>query len=106
VPGLKRQTITPGTESAWHQYCILVDPQEYGKNRNELAAYLRLKGIATGVHYPRGLHQQPIFQQMYGESHLPHTEYLAENILALPVHHGLTDEDIGRIVDAVQSGRG
>lgn len=106
LPGIRLQTVTPGTESAWHQYCILVDPQEYGKTRDELAAYLRQQGIATGVHYPRGLHQQPIFQQLYGTSCLPHTEYLAEHILALPVHHGLTDGDIGRIVEAVRAGRG
>jgi dTDP-4-amino-4,6-dideoxygalactose transaminase len=64
-----------------------------------LADFLKKKGIATGVHYPRGLHQQPIFEASYGKMKLTTTEYLAENILALPVHHGLNKDEVDRIVE-------
>ena len=58
-----------------------------------------------GIHYPRGLHQQPIFEEAYGKLSLPNTEYLAENILVLPVHHGLSRTDVERIVEGVQEAR-
>jgi perosamine synthetase len=106
VSGLHLQRITPNSRHAWHQYCVVVEPEAFGCDRDTLAQRLDEKGIATGVHYPRGLHQQPIFEKLYGKSHLPHTEDLAKKILALPVHHGLSPEDAQRVVAAVKSSRG
>jgi dTDP-4-amino-4,6-dideoxygalactose transaminase len=57
------------------------------------------------MHYPRGLHDQPIFKEMYGDDRLPTTEFLAANILALPVHHGLQESEVLRIAEAVSSCR-
>ncbi|HZU22185.1 MAG TPA: DegT/DnrJ/EryC1/StrS family aminotransferase [Terriglobales bacterium] len=101
IPGIEPQRITAGGQHAWHQYSILVDEQRFGMNRDRLAARLQEEGISTGVHYPRGLHQQPIFQQLYGYEPLPVTERLAEQILALPVHHGLEEEDAHRIAETI-----
>ena len=105
VEGIRPQQITPGCESAWHQYCIVVDPEAFGCDRDALSAKLKEQGIATGVHYPRGLHQQPVFEEMYGTTSLPNAEHLARNILALPVHHGLSEEDCHSIVEGVVSSR-
>ncbi len=105
IPGIFPQRLTPGGEHAWHQYCVLVDETVFGRDRDGLAAKLQEDGIATGVHYPRGLHQQPVFQELYGYEPLPVTERLACQILALPVHHGLEDGDVSRIVDVVASVR-
>ncbi len=101
VPGVKPQRITPGCEPAWHQYCVVIDPESYGCDRDALAERLKERGIATGVHYPRGLHQQPIFIELYGQCERPATEAIARNILALPVHHGLTEDDVRTIADSV-----
>jgi perosamine synthetase len=101
VPGIQPQRITPGGDHAWHQYCIRVDESTFGMDRDALAAKLHEEGIATGVHYPRGLNRQPIFQELYGDEPLPITDRLATQILALPVHHGLENGDITHIVDSV-----
>jgi len=106
IPGIHLQQITPQSEHAWHQYCVTVDAKEFGCDRDTLAQRLQEKGVATGVHYPRGLHQQPIFIEMYGAASLPQTEYLAANILALPVHHGLSTEDAEYVVESVRASRG
>jgi perosamine synthetase len=103
IPGIKPQRITSGGDHAWHQYCILVDDSVFGINRDQLAEKLHEEEIAAGVHYPRGLHQQPIFRELYGYEPLPVTERLAKQILALPVHHGLNEEDAHHVVDAVIS---
>jgi perosamine synthetase len=105
LPGIGLQRITPNSEPAWHQYCVVVEPETFGCDRNSLAQRLDEKGIATAVHYPRGLHQQPIFEKLYGKSRLPHTEDLARKILALPVHHGLSEEQVKFIIAAVQTSR-
>ena len=105
IPGIHLQQITPQSEPAWHQYCIVVDAEEFGCDRDTLAQWLQEKGVATSIHYPRGLHQQPIFIEMYGASSLPQTEYLAANILALPVHHGLTPAEAEYIAASVRACR-
>ena len=105
VPGIQPQSLTPGGEHAWHQYCVRVDASIFGMDRDGLAAKLQEDGIATGVHYPRGLNRQPVFQKLYGDVPLPVTDLLATQILALPVHHGLEVDDVSRIVDAVRSAR-
>lgn len=105
LPGLRPQEVTPDSEHAWHQYCVVVDPEAFGCDRDTLAQRLKEKGVATGVHYPRGLHQQPIFIELYGEQSLPHTEYLAEHILALPVHHGLNEDQVKQICAMIRACR-
>lgn len=105
LKGMQLQEITSNSQHAWHQYCIVVEPELFGFDRDTLAQKLKEKGIATGVHYPRGLHQQPIFEELYGKSSLPHTEYLAQNILALPVHHGLSEDDAKAIIEGVRTSR-
>lgn len=105
LPGIRPQRITPDSQHAWHQYCLVVEPEVFGCDRDMLAQRLKEKGVATGVHYPRGLHQQPIFEELYGKCRLAHTEYLADHILALPVHHGLSLDDMVSIVAAVKASR-
>ena len=102
INGLRPQRITGNSEHAWHQYCVLVEGEQYGKNRDQLAEELKKRGIATGVHYPRGLHQQPIFQDLYGEDTVPVTERLSTQIIALPVHHGLSEDQVHAVVDALR----
>jgi len=101
ILGIRIQKITPNGEHAWHQYCIVVDKKVFGCSRDKLIEKLKQKGIATGIHYPRGLHQQPIFERMYEKQVLSNTEYVTERILALPVHHGLSESDMERIVEAI-----
>ncbi|HEX9842000.1 MAG TPA: DegT/DnrJ/EryC1/StrS family aminotransferase, partial [bacterium] len=105
VPGLRLQRITPGAEHAWHQFCIVVDAAAFGCDRDALAKRLHEAGIGTGIHYPRGLHQQPVYQQLYGALSLPATEELAAHILALPVHHAMSEADAQRVADAVLAAR-
>jgi len=104
VDGLRIQRVTDGGTHAWHQFCMVVEPG-FGMARDELMAALKEAGIGSGIHYPRGVHQQPIIQDVLGEVELPVTESLCENIMAIPVHHGLVDADIEKICDAVSEAR-
>jgi perosamine synthetase len=106
LPGIRLLRVTPGAESAWHQYSIVVDERTFGCGRDALAERLNAAGIGTGVHYPRGLHQQPVFEELYGKMSLPATEALAAGILALPVHHGVSADDARRVAAAVRDSRG
>lgn len=84
---------------SFHQYSILLDEDV---DREKFMGFLKERGVATGIHYPKGIHQQPIFEAMYGRTELKNTEYIAQHILSLPVHHGLKNSDVELIITAVQ----
>jgi len=62
--------------------------------RNELAAFLKERGIQTGVHYPVPTHRQPAVESLRPPA-LPRTERLVDEILTLPMsaHHTLAEID-------------
>ncbi len=103
MPGITIQKVLPNTEHAVHQYCMVIDADKTGVSRDTLMAKLKAEGIMTGIHYPRGLHQQPVFIERYGAQSLPVTERLCEQIVALPVHHGMTQEDVEYVIEHVQA---
>lgn len=102
IEGLCIQKHTPNSKHAVHQFCLTVDQAKTGVDRDGLQQILKDKGVATGVHYPRGLHQQPVFIEKFGYEPLPVTELLCETIIALPVHHGMSEDDARYVVDAVK----
>ena len=70
--------------------------------RDALRAHLVARGIATGVHYPVPIHRQPAWLRAYGETPpLPRAEQAAREMLSLPVHADLTDEEVERVADGV-----
>jgi dTDP-4-amino-4,6-dideoxygalactose transaminase len=75
------------------------------RRRNALADYLRERGVATGVHYPLPLHRQPALRQLGYEDvgAFPVAERLADEVLSLPMHPFLEEEDARYVADAIRS---
>ena len=87
-----------GYRHVYHQYTILVE-----KNRGGVQKRLRELGVGTAVHYPVPVHRQPLYLDLgYGSVSMPVAERVAEQVLSLPVHPGLKDADVTRIVAAVR----
>jgi perosamine synthetase len=102
VPQIQVPEVQPRGRHSYNQYCLTLKLEDLTCTRDEFNAYLGELGIAAGVHYPRGLHQQPVYRELYGPATLPVTEKVAESILALPVHPWLSPEDLQAIVQAVK----
>lgn len=85
-----------GNEHVYHQYSILCD------RRDELAAFLRDRGIFTGIYYPLGLHRQPCFADLARGVRLPVTESVCNRVLSLPCNPMLTDDDVNQVARSVQ----
>lgn len=72
-------------EHIFHQYTIRTP------RRDELAAFLKDKGIPHAVYYPVPLHLQQAFAMAgYAEGDFPETERAAREVLSLPMHTELT----------------
>ena len=70
------------------------------ENRNELKEYLYKKGIETVIHYPIPPHKQEAYKE-FNSLYLPITEKIHEEILSIPCHTGLKDDEIDKIVEAL-----
>jgi dTDP-4-amino-4,6-dideoxygalactose transaminase len=69
--------------------------------RESLRRHLDGCGIGTDIHYPIPDHRQQILKATYADVHLPVTESLAEEVLTLPCFPEMTDDEITRVIDAV-----
>jgi aminotransferase EvaB len=69
--------------------------------RDMLREHLREQDIATDVHYPIPDHRQPIFKNYFSDISLPNTELLAREILTLPCYPEMKQEDVDRVITAV-----
>jgi UDP-2-acetamido-2-deoxy-ribo-hexuluronate aminotransferase len=68
-------------------------------NREEIQANFKEAAIETGIHYPVPLHKQPALQDMFSGLNLPVTEKLAKEIISLPLHPYLTDDEVSQIIE-------
>jgi perosamine synthetase len=106
VAGIGLRPIAPWAEPAQWLYCLTVDPEAFGRTRDELAAVLEEEGIETRPFF-LPLHKMPPFREeseARGES-LPVTDELAARGLNLPTYNSLAEESIDRIADIVTRSR-
>ncbi len=82
----------------YHQYTLKITN---GK-RDALVKHLGEKGIPCGVYYPIPLHKQKAYQdERYVESDFPVTNQLVKEVISLPMHTELTDDQIDLITSTV-----
>jgi perosamine synthetase len=83
----------PDVHSARHNYVVRCD------RRDDLAAWLREHGVATGMHYiPNHLHKM---YRPYATP-LPVVEREWVRLLTLPLFPALTDDDVAYIIDTIR----
>lgn len=83
----------PGRVHCWHQFVVR------SPRREELRAHMEKKHVLCGVLYPVPIHRQPAYHD--ASQSLPHTEHACAEVLSLPLHPGLTDADVERVIREV-----
>jgi dTDP-3-amino-3,4,6-trideoxy-alpha-D-glucose transaminase len=86
----------PGARHVYHLYVVRTP------RRAELAAFLKARGIQTGIHYPVPTHRQPAVERFAGTA-LLQTEQLVDEILTLPISAGHTEAEIDAVAGAVRA---
>lgn len=75
----------------------------FAENRDGLAEFLKSKGVATSIYYPKPLHLQKCFEYLgYKEGQFPVTEKMCKQILALPIYPELTNEEVEYICECIK----
>ena len=82
----------------FHQYTLRI----IDADRNALMEYLLAKGIPCAIYYPIPLHSQKAYiDSRYKEEDFPITNQLVKEVISLPMHTELEDEQIKFITDSV-----
>src|SRR5271165_1402111 len=86
------------SDHVYHLYVILCEQRE------ELRAFLRQRGVETGLHYPVPIHRQPCLDTLeIDRTSYPVTDTYARGCLSLPMFSGMTDAQANRVVSTVRS---
>ena len=93
ISGLVLPVIKEGCSHVFHQYTIRT------KNRDQLAAFLKKREIDTGIHYPIPIHRQPFYRDLGYKDFLPVSEKIVEEVLSLPVHPGVSRDNLQKIIE-------
>lgn len=82
----------------FHQYTL----RTHGIDRDGLQKHLQSKGIPSMIYYPVPLHQQNAYKRPeYNDADFEVTNQLCKDVISLPMHTELTDEQLDFIISTV-----
>jgi dTDP-4-amino-4,6-dideoxygalactose transaminase len=89
TPGVRTLEYADDRESAFHMYPILA------ADRDRVADELGRRQIDVGVHYP--------LNPFLDHDDVPRAREFAGQVLTLPIHPWLTDDDVAAVIDGVRA---
>jgi perosamine synthetase len=82
-----------GGKHSWYLYTVRLE-EGTETERNKIMDELHKKGIGAEAYYVNPVHQMPFYHNNFGTRKLPETEKAAKQVFSLPVHPGVTEEQI------------
>lgn len=103
LPGVRCPRVREGIRSAWHLYPIRVDTDALQADRGQVLRALRSENIGVNVHYvPVHLHSYYRDRFGYKGGEYPVAERAYEQLISLPLFHGMSDRDVEDVIAAVR----
>ncbi len=100
VRGINVPVRAANSSHIFHQYTLRID----GNERNSLRECLENEGIPSMIYYPVPLHMQKAYAHLgYGADDFPVTTRLTGEVLSLPMHTELDDEQLAYITGCIRS---
>jgi dTDP-4-amino-4,6-dideoxygalactose transaminase len=89
--------VLPDVKHVYHLYVIRI------KNRDRIKELLAEKGIATGIHYPIPLPFLKAYSYLgHKPADFPVAYSIKDEILSLPIHGDMTDEQVEYVIDSLK----
>jgi dTDP-4-amino-4,6-dideoxygalactose transaminase len=96
IPEIVLPEVPSGVVHAWRNYVVRVPDRDRARDR------LREHGIATAVLYTPPIHRQSVYRALGLElGSYPVAEALAQDLLCLPMHPGLSDAHVDEVGTAL-----
>jgi perosamine synthetase len=98
IKGINSPYVASNIRHVFHQFTVRVEKS----NRDKLMEFLKDGGIGTGIHYPKPIYQQKIYQERGFSAFCPEAESASTEVLSLPVHPSLEKSDLEKIVSTLE----
>ena len=103
VPGIRFFEDMPGVKHNYSYFPIFVDEKEYGMSRDALYDLMKSKGVLGRRYFYPLISSFGMYKDLPSAcpENIPVATRLAEEVICLPMHHALSEEDVARVIDIV-----
>lgn len=103
VKGIRFFDDMPGVKHNYSYFPIFVKAEEYGKTRDELYCKMKEQGILGRRYFYPLISTFSTYCGLPSAApeNLPVATRIANEVICLPMHHGLDDEDVNRILNII-----
>lgn len=103
VPGIRFFDDMPGVRHNYSYFPIFINAEEYGKTRDQLYFEMKAQGVLGRRYFFPLISTFSTYRGLPSAApeNLPVATKIANEVICLPMHHALTDNDIERILDVV-----
>lgn len=84
---------------SWYLYTVRINEAE-AEERNSVIKAMHEKGFGAEAYYPIPINKMPYYRENFGDFDLPETERAARKVISLPIHPGVTEEQVDAIAKA------
>jgi dTDP-4-amino-4,6-dideoxygalactose transaminase len=97
----------PGVRHNYSYFPIFIDAQAYGTTRDELYALMKSHNVLGRRYFYPLISEFSTYRGLESANpdNLPAAHRMADSVICLPMHHGLSEEDLERTIDIVVNKR-
>lgn len=94
---------TPGADSCFHLYILLIEFEKMGRSRKDVMGELTAAGVGTQVHYIP-VPYQPYYKTKYftKRGDFPVSDYYYDRALSMPLFPRMDDDDVEKVITVVR----
>ena len=103
VPGIRFFDDMPGVRHNYSYFPIFINAEEYGMTRDELYFKMKADGVLGRRYFYPLISTFSTYRSLpsAGAENLPVATKVANEVICLPMHHQLSDEDINRVLEHI-----
>lgn len=104
IPGISFWDDTPGVRHNYSYFPIFVDAEKYGMSRDSLYNKMKEQNVFGRRYFYPLISSFSTYKGCKGAAYenIPVANRLAEQVICLPIHHNLTNEDVQRVINAIR----
>ena len=103
VPGIRFFDDMPGVRHNYSYFPIFINAEEYGMTRDELYFKMKSDGVLSRRYFYPLISTFSTYRTLpsAAPANLPVATKVANEVICLPMHHELTEEEIERVIDKI-----
>jgi len=104
IPGIRFFDDMPGVRHNYSYFPIFVNEKEYGKSRDQLYFEMRDRGILGRRYFYPLISTFSTYRGLPSASpeNLPVATKIANEVICLPMHHALSEEDLEKVIELIK----